>query len=166
MRQAVVEDIRRAGEALFLRRSGLRHDLARGSLIKQRHVQPFDKRQHGGDARLQVGKGLLVVVQLGNVHAGQSGRHAFGKVGRHLNLAQQWKHVGKQPRLQQRIGVDFLGRNMRFSLGQHAAEAAQHLFEHGNGSGMDGRGHGFFQVGSLAKAARRSGQAADPGDSR
>ena len=145
MRQAVVEQVGLAGKTLFLRRAGLRHDLARGGVVEQCRIQAADEFQHGGNARLQVGKSQFLVLQLGHVHAGQPCRDAFGKVAGDLGLAQQGKHVGKKARLQQGIGVDVFRGRMGFGLGQDAAEAAQHLFENGNRGSVDRAGHGFFQ---------------------
>ena len=53
VRKAVVQQIRLAAEALFLRRSGLRDDFACVGAFKLARVQAVQERQHPGDARLQ-----------------------------------------------------------------------------------------------------------------
>ena len=76
----------------------------KGEVSNQKQI--FDEGQHGGDARLQVGKDLLLVFQLGHFHAGQPGRHAFSKISCHLGLAQQ------------RIGFDLFRGGMGLGFAQ------------------------------------------------
>jgi len=113
-------------------------------MVKQACIQAVQKFQHRGKTRLQFGKAQFLVVQRRHCHTGQARRNAFGKVACHLDLAQHGKHVGEKPGLQQRIGVNVFRSSVGFSLGQHAAEGAQHLFENGNRGCVDSAGHGFF----------------------
>jgi len=46
--------------------------------------------------------------------------------------------------LQQRVRIDLFVAGMGFSFAQNLFQAAQHLLEHGDRSGVGGVGHGFF----------------------
>ena len=124
--------------------ASLRDDGARGSIIKLGGIKPVNKSKHGSKTSLQVSKGLIGVFYLGHIHPGQSGRDTFSKVSRYLHLTQQRKHIGKQTRLQQCIWINLFFKHMGLSFTQYALKTSQHLFEDGNGAGVNRVGHGNF----------------------
>ncbi len=143
LRQTVVQQVVLADELFFARRAGLDGDLARGGIGKRSLWQAFDKREHGVDAFIQVGKtGTLGVGEGRHLHPGQARRHALGKVAGNQHLARHGEHVGEQPGLQQGIRLDLARRGMGLGLGQHVFQGAQHLAKDGDAGVVDGVGHG------------------------
>ena len=76
----------------------------------------LDKCDGFGDARLQVGQRLLVVLVCRDLHAGQARHHAFGCIAGDLHLLGHGQHVGEQAIGSQRGAIELLGVDMGLRL--------------------------------------------------
>ena len=99
-------------------RAGTQHDVARLGAGERRIVQAVDESQGLGDARLQLGKTLLVVFVRRHLDIRQARADALGEVRGDLHLARQRKHVWKQARLQQHGRIEAARRRVCFGLGE------------------------------------------------
>jgi hypothetical protein len=84
---------------------------------------------------------VKLVSVLANASAGETRGDVDRVIGRRAHLAHQRKHIGKQPRVEQRRWIDLLRLAMGGRLVEHDAECGEKLNEDRHGNFVHRHGH-------------------------
>ncbi len=110
-------------------------DVAVNAGLEGRRVDALDEGQHPWRCALQLVEALLSSGCLGLSPPAEAGRRVLGEVAGELNLAREGQHVGRQPRLQQHLGLDLAGRRLLDRLVEDGVEGLECLDEAGQRGG-------------------------------
>ena len=89
-------------------------------------LEALDELDRLGDARLEIGEGLLLVGVARHLGAGEPRRGSLGEIGYDLHLAGKGKHVGREPPVEHHLGSDLMLGGEGFRLVQDGGEVLQH----------------------------------------
>src|SRR5271166_737977 len=111
--------------------------------VDLRRLKGFAVVDRLGEARLELGKACFRVGHVRHLGAGKRATTSGGVSARLLHLARIWIHVGKEPHVEKKVGVELLCLNMRYRLvdtlrlgGQKLHEDRHRHLVHGNRHGM------------------------------
>src|SRR5215510_11247434 len=100
-------------------------DLAVGGLIDVLGVERLHKGHRLGNARLEFGDRLLVVLIGGRVYVSEPGTSVLGRIAGALHLTGQCKHVGEEARVEKHRRVE----RLRFGIGLGLVEERRERVE-------------------------------------
>src|SRR6266851_1966059 len=142
IRQRVVEKERLARE---LARGPARQgelDLLLLAAVDVAWLEALEKLDGLADTLLELGNGRLGIGEGRQLRAGEPAAAVDGMVGRRPHLANEGKHVGSKPHVEEHRRFDLLRFRIGRRLVQRRGEAGEELNEDGNGSFVHGDGHG------------------------